>query len=160
MKLSWFLERWVYNFVERGPLIRLNRAIDWNQVYPSDVEEEDVEDTEDGRGQPDGDEGDEGESDAPDESQRQGKDGSQQTVDPVAWAGEQNVRSAPDGIESVGGIRFSQNIFKVQLQRQMEYNSSWLASSIKEMPKHGCWLKYFWLRTISCVKNATNSSEK
>jgi hypothetical protein len=95
------------------------------KVYPSDVEEEDIEDAEDGRGQPDGDEGDEGESDAPDESQRQGKDGSQQTVDPVACAGEQNVRSAPDWIESVGGIRFSQNIFKVQLQRrQMKYNSS------------------------------------
>jgi len=84
-------------------------------MYPSDVEEEDVHDAENGCGEPDGEEGDEREGNTPNEGQWQSQKGRQQTVNPETRSGKEDKSSAPDRIESMGHIRFSQNIFEVQL---------------------------------------------
>ncbi len=87
-------------------------------TYPSDVEEEDIHDAQDRRGEPDGEEGDEREGDTPDEGQRQGQESGQQTVNPEARSGEENVSRTPDRVESVSHIRLGQHVLKVQLSKR------------------------------------------
>ena len=89
-----------------------------SKFYPSDVEEEDVHDAEDWGGKPNGEEGDEREGDTPNEGQRQGQESGQQTVNPETRSGEENVRRAPDRVESVSHIRLGQHVLKVQLSKE------------------------------------------
>ena len=89
-----------------------------SKFYPSDVEEEDVHDAEDWGGKPNGEEGDEREGDTPNEGQRQGQESGQQAVNPETRSGEENVRRAPDRVESVSHIRLGQHVLKVQLSKE------------------------------------------
>ena len=85
-------------------------------TYPFDNGHFEVKDLEEGCDKPDVDDGDECKDQSPQESGWDGHQGRDDAVQPQLGLTEQHVGQPPDGLESLGAGRLSQNVVEVNLQ--------------------------------------------
>lgn len=85
-----------------------------NQKLLEDSKEE-LNDSEEGSDEPDVEDGDDGEDDAPEDGERDGDDGTHNLVDPDLGVGEEDEGELPDGVETMGGKRLSQNVIEIKI---------------------------------------------
>ena len=85
-------------------------------TYSLDDGEHNFEEFDDGPDDPDVEDGEEGEDDGPEQGEGQHEDRGDQAVQPQLGLTEQHVGQPPDGLESLGAGRLSQNVVEVDLE--------------------------------------------